>query len=716
MPTTGDLLRQLKAKEGQQVTEQATTTSDLLNQLRGQQPQPPAGISPQPLNFIPGRQQEISNLQRLLGGRLPTQGPIPRVTQPIGLGLGGAGAEIGPVVPDPTESRRRQSFQKLLNLGFSSEEISSALAFEQAIKPPSRAPQTVGAFVGGLAAGRLIPGPVDDVLIFSKLGTSLLRGGAKAGIAALGGVAGKALQIIADPDADFHAVELAKVGGEEFALEAGTLGIARVGRRLIGGVKSTAIARAEILSKRLEAAGQKIGIKTRFLPAQFSEHQLIDTIQGIGENSLIGANTVKQFRKGQLKAGAVVADEMADAMSAGANSRSLSDMASLYLDAVEDRGISHSIAASQLYSALDIAIGTNDSVDIRSAKTLARKILGRAAKAGNIGQTEQSLNLLGRLADDVGDFTSFETAQDIRSGLLDIRRKSQLKLTADPKAAGHVKRLVPEIDAAMTQTAKNAGPEVEVLRRRADKFFKGGRLRFNNRTIVKLSRDLRDKPGAITVAFKPKNKTALLRIKKAVGPKVFQELKGTWLEQIVSDAQKVDLTVATGIGEPVGTQILKKFNGLGEDTLNAIFTPKEISNVRDSARILGIIQAQTGGQSGALRFVQGSALAGVAASPFVDKPVGKQVGRASGVLLIGPAVLGRMMTMTTFNKLLSEGLKAPVGSQQALALSTRMARNVFKARKEINEERRKRQIQRENEQRILTGKIPEPRLLGGFKR
>ena len=697
MPTLDQII---KSKKGY-------TLDDLLGTQRPAQ-------GPQPLiSFVPGQQQFIAGLQRQLGGRLPTQGPIPQIFQPtFGVGgLGGAGAEMGQFVPSPAETTRRKAFQKLLNLGFSSEEISAALAFEQAIKPPSRLPQTIGALAGTLALGRIIPGPADDIAI----GARLLRGAGQAVAAGLGGATGKALQQIADPDAEFNTAELAKVGIEEFVLEGVSLGLAVPAKRLIGGAKRTAIEGAERLSKRLTSAGRRLGIKTRFLPAQFSENQLIDTLQGVGENSLVGSNAVFQFKRGQLRTATDIVDTLSDTISRGSKNRSLDEMASLVIDAVEDKGISHSVAASKLFGAVDV-VSAGAKVDMRSVKTLAREISERAAKAGNIGQTETSLGLLKRVATDIDDFTSFETAQDVRSGLLDILRKGQSKLTPDPKAIGIVRRITPEVDAAMSQAARNAGAEVEPLWRRANQFYKAGKKRFNNKMLNKLMKDLPDRPEIITKIFKPNARTSLLRVKKAVGPKVFQELKGTYIEQIVRESSKIDPSVFAGVGDSVGNKILKRFNDLGKDTIEAAFTTKEAQAIRDSARILGIVQAKTGGQAGALRFVQGTALAGIIAAPFIpSERVGRGITVSSGVLLLGPAVLGKLMTKPSFARLLSEGFKAKPGTQQAVALAARLARNVLQARKEINRERQKRLIEAAREKtRVTAPTIQELRGRPGF--
>lgn len=664
----------------------------------------PQDVPPPPEGFVLERRQELPSfsptqfrriklLQKQLGGKLPARHPIPVAA-----------------FPGPQEEQRKRAFQELQGMGYSTEQIAGALAFEEGIKPPSKTPQAIGSFIAGLAAGQLIPGPIDEV----ALTTRLLRGAGKATIAAAGGVAGKALQIVADPDAEFHARELMKVFGEEFIYEGATLGLAPVGRKIIGGARKTLIPGAERLSRKLTDAGRKLGIRTRLLPAQASENQLIDTIQGIGENSLIGSNTVFQFKRGQLKTAENIIEGLSDEIVEGASKTSIDDVASLVFDTIEDRGISHSVAARHLYKAVD-DITAGARVNIRPIKTLAQEILEKADKAGRIGQTPTSLNLLDTIINDVDDVVSFETAQDVRSGLLDILRKGESKLTPDPKAVGIVKRITPRIDKAMQTAAKDISPEAEQMWRKANNFWKQGKSTFHNKMVKKLMRTLPDNPEVVSKSvFRPNATKSILRVRRAAGEKAFREIKASWIEQLAREAATVDPSAVAGIGETAGNKMLRKFNGLGQSALDAAFTKKEQGAIRDSARLLGIVQARTGGHSGALRFVQGSALAGIVASPFVpNETASRSIGITGGVILLGPAVLGRLMTNPTFAKLLSEGLKAPVGTQQSIALTARLVRNVMQARREINKERLRRERERTSFE--LTKQAPSLRELRGFR-
>lgn len=647
--------------------------------------------------FSPEQVKRIEYLQKQLGGKMPLKGPI----YPLAGPTVGAGPMTGFAATASPEKKRRNAFAELQKMGFDNEQIAAALAYEKGIKPISKTPQTIGSFAAGIAAGQLIPGPIDE----AALTTRFLYGAGKAGIAATGGVAGKAIQILADPDAEFNAVELAKVFGEEYIYEGATLGLAPIGKKIIGGAKKTLIPGMERLSRRLTDAGRKIGIRTRLLPAQASENSLIDTIFGIGENSLIGSDVVFQFKKGQLKTAEKIIEGLADEIVEGASKSSIDDVASLVYDIIEEKGIAHSAAARILYKSVD-DVTKGATVDLRPVKTLAKEILEKATKAGRIGQTPASLNLLDTLIDDVDDIVSFETGQDIRSGLLDILRRGESKLTPDPKAVGIVKRLAPQVDKAMETAARNISPEAERLRRKAHAFWKEGKVTFHNKMVRKLMRTLPDNPEIVTKSiFRPNATKSILRVRKAAGEKAFQEIKASWIEQLAREAAVVDPSAVAGIGETAGNKMLRKFNGLGQTALNAAFTKKEQEAVRDSARLLGIIQARTGGHSGALRFVQGSALAGIIAYPFVpNETASKSIGVTSGVILFGPAVLGKLMTNPTFAKLLSEGMKAPTGTQQSVALAARLVRNVMQARKEINEARLKRE--REGREQFLIKQKP----------
>jgi len=661
--------------------------------------------------------EEFQTLITQLGGRMPAKGALPKVKPRRDVVAGGFGAELGEgsraaqSLTVGKEAQRRAAFQKLQDAGHSIDEIVGALAFEEAIKPPSRALRTAGTVVGGIAASKLIPGPADDIAI----GAKLLKGATKASIAGVGGVVGEAAQIALDPDREFNEAELKKLAGvfgAETALEAGTLGLARGGRKLIGGAKKTLIPGAKEMSDTLAAEGKRLGIETstRFLPAQASENQLIDTIQGIGENSLIGSNVHFQVRKGQLKAGKSLLDNLSDSIAKGSKGGSVEDTAALLLDAIEDREVTRSLVTDRMFKDVRNAL-PDATVNLGPAGDAAMKLLRRAESAMNIGESATSKQLTKAIQfprDPGATFAiqakrapatrSWDEALNIRSRLLRVGRAAKSPLNFDEATVRNVSQLVKSVDSAMEKTAKAAGGDAEKLWRNASFFRKESAERFHNKLMQKLVNDLPDKSEVTNVIFRtPKN---IKRFKKAVGVPRFQIAKGAFIEDIVTQSMKPDPSDAAGIGEPVGNKILSKFNGIGQEGLDLAFTRAEQKTIRNTARTMAIIQARTGGQAGALRFVQGAALAGLVVGPVAGGEAGRSATKGSGLLLIGPAVLGRLMTNPTVSRILSEGAQVPAGSQQSVALTTRLIRNVLQTRREINTEREKARRQAELDERI----------------
>jgi hypothetical protein len=570
-----------------------------------------------------------------------------------------------------------------------------------------------------MAAAQFIPGPVDDI----ALATKFLRGAGKATIAGLGGTAGKAIQSFTDPDVDFNFRELAKTFGEETAYEAVALGLAPIGRKLLKPVKRSDVAGIQKLERKLIERGKKLGIETptTFLPAEFSDIQLIDTIQGIGEGSLIGSDILFRYKKGQLKAAASLVKEVPELISKGALTRSSDDVAALLIDAVENNNRLHKTLANRFYTEVANEMAS-EPVDITKLHATATKMLDRFKKAKNIGVSPASRKLVRQIASFKPDeatglvLSEYGAAQDMISGMKDIIRQGSSKLTPDPKAVGTAKHLVGIADDAMNEATKRVSPRVHKMKRQADTFFRWGKETLNNKTLRSLTNQLSDpslsKPDVANVIFKSRNN--IMRVKNAVGKKAFQKAKGSWLRNIVQDSMVPDPKDIKGIGEPVGMKVLKKFNGVGQDTLDAAFTKAEQEVIRENARIMALMQAKTGGHAGALRFVQGAALAGVATGPLLGEQVGKKTTRASSAILVGPAVLGRLMATPGFGKWLKEGFEAPKGSQQSIALTARLIRNIFQARKEINEERE--ELRRQKRTQELTEKVrqPIPRELRGF--
>ena len=660
--------------------------------------------------------QRINQLFRQLGGRLPTQEPSPTTTQ---FFPGAVGARL---VPDTKELQRRKAFQELRQ-SFSKERIGGALAFEAGIKPPSTLPRTIGATVGSLAAlgvGALIPGPeeVATIPVAAKIGAEIVGAG-------LGGATGRGLQAIIDPDDEFTFGEFARVFGEEAALEAISVGTVGAGRRLLGGARKTLIPEAKRLSAQLVEAGQRAGVKgrrvitkglrraqTRLLPAQFSENQLIDTIQGVGEGSLVGSNVLFQFKRGQKVALKQLEKELAETFLGGAEKRGNAEVGAILFDTITGKQKAFKETASQLYGVVDELAG-NVRVGTSTLKNFAQSEIDRAAKAAGVGQTPTSRTLLNRIVK-LDDTIDFKTAQDLRSGLLDITRKAEAKLTRDPKALGLAKQLSGRVDASMRKAAGEGTGDLLRAFNRANNFFKAGRKRFNDKVIERLTRKIVDEPEvAARAIFQPRSSRQIQLVRKVAGKKTFNELRSTWLEQLLKDSASKEVGEE---GELLGVTFLNKFNNMGDDTLNVIFTPPQIKQIRDLGKTAAILQKKTGGVGGSLKILQGVAAFGLVASPLLPEGEFRRLsGTASGMILLGPAVIARMMTNPASARLLSEGFKLGTGTRQGVALTGRLIRDVLKTRAQLNKEEQARTNKLLQQERTRQPTLPQTRPFGrGF--
>lgn len=650
-------------------------------------------------------QQRTRELFKQLGGRLPTTGPLTSQFFP------GAVAGAARISPDVREIQRRKAFGELRQQ-FSREQIGSALAFEAGTKPPSTLPRTIGATVGSLAAlgvGVLIPGPEEFATVpaAAKIGAEIFGAG-------LGGAIGRGLQVAADPDEDFTFGEFARVFGEEAALETLSIGVVGAGRKLLGGAKRTLVPEASRLSAQLVEAGERAGVKgrrvitrgftraqTRLLPAQFSENQLIDTVQGIGEGSLVGSNVLFQFKRGQKVALKQLESELVETFLQGAERRGNAEIGGILFDTITGKQKAFKETASQLYGAVDdLARGVK--VNTSTLKTFAQSEIDRAARAGGVGQTPASRALLSRVAG-LDDTVDFRTAQDVRSGLLSITRTAEAKLTLDPKALGLAKQLTKRIDTSMREAGAAGSNELLKASNRANSFFKAGSKRFNDKVITRLTRKIVDEPEiAARAIFQPRSSQQIQLVKKVAGKKTFNELRSTWLEQLLKDSSSKEVGEE---GELLGKTFLSKFNNMGDDTLNVIFSPQEIKQIRDLGKTAALLQKKTGGVGGSLKILQGVAAFGLVASPLLPEGEFRRLsGTAAGLILLGPAVVARMMTNPTSARLLSEGFKLGTGTRQGVALTARLVRDVLKTRKQLNKERSRLEIRRKLERERETAR------------
>ena len=197
-----------------------------------------------------------------LGGRLPDIEKVRKAQS--GYRPSYIGTASADLVRNRAEAKRQKVYDQLINAGVTRDEIIDSLAYEKAMKPPSKTPQVIGSTLLSLAATQLIPGPLDDLAVGANalkkmgIGQRVLRGTARAGLEGLGGMAGAATQMIADPDMDFNLKQLAAVGLEEGAYGLGGEALGAASRKMIAPFRSSVIEGGPELNKKLASKAKEI--------------------------------------------------------------------------------------------------------------------------------------------------------------------------------------------------------------------------------------------------------------------------------------------------------------------------------------------------------------------------------------------------------------------------------------------------------------------------
>ena len=304
------------------------------------------------------------------------------------------------------EAVRKQAFDELIADGHSVEDITSALAFQEATKPPSRAFQIAGTVAAGVAAGQAIPGPFDEalglgvgarrLLTARKLtrGQRAIRGAARAGIEGLGGVGGHAVDVAIDPDRDFTLKNAAGVFAEETTLSGATELLSPVGRVIIGGSRRTLIPGAEALSEGLAKKGRELGIKNVDLVAsQATDNRIVRHFESFAEGGILDPGLVQSRVGRQAK---VAGEQIKDAVNEIAPlTRRMSerDLSIFVKDVVESRGNAQALYVGRKFDEAKSVIGEGKIVDLGPSGVGAAKIIDETEQALDIGITPASSHI-----------------------------------------------------------------------------------------------------------------------------------------------------------------------------------------------------------------------------------------------------------------------------------------------------------------------------------
>lgn len=295
-------------------------------------------------------------------------------------------------------------------------------------------------------------------------------------------------------------------------------------------------------------------------------------------------------------------------------------------------------------------------VDINPTRKLAEQLKSEYAAGLKTVMPEAARvldDILGRNAPTL----SFADAQVLRSDLLAVGRTSTEQIPG--RAQATAKQLAAQLDSSMADAATKLGPDAIAAWRTANQFWKTGKETFNNRLIKSIA--AKDPEAVFQAAIRNGMPGTIRRMRQIVGNDNWTAIQGQFLADALAKATDT-------AGELSGSGLLRQiklFEGTDGAALREMFPDAaHIHNLKMLANSLRIAQRQQSGTGSVfIQMAQAGALVG---SPWLHLGV-------EGTILLGPAVLGKLLTNNTMARWLSVGMTAPAGTEAAITATTKLA-------------------------------------------
>jgi hypothetical protein len=401
-------------------------------------------------------------------------------------------------------------------------------------------------------------------------------------------------------------------------------------------------------------------------------------IQGLSESMLgnlpSSADMIQRFREGQLadfanKAIQPITSKM------GASGKTFSEVGRSAQESVTARSKTlDKLVTRKFDKARDLfpkkAISTIDEnapwrpssyteagdIPTTAAKTAARKIMSEEADVLKPLKDTEAITVLGELANT--DAMSFDAVQRNLSRLKDIIRTNDKGHATGGKfqsnsTAGAFKRVVRQLENDVDSFAAEHGGAFETAWHEARNTARAGYELFDSRKIRQV---MNAEPSQLVNHFRNKNADSVNLIKKAVGPRSFDQLRGAWLESIIKTNEKGQVRPAS-----LGSAI----NKIDRGTLESIFKPGELKEIQEIANLGQRLQGAekvAGNPSGTGQTLM---------TPSFYGSIGAMVatGNIPGAIttLFTPPVLAKLYLSKAGRQYLTEGFKIKPDTPQASA-------------------------------------------------
>lgn len=435
------------------------------------------------------------------------------------------------------------------------------------------------------------------------------------------------------------------------------------------------------LVKKLEKGAEK-AIKTAqqlgatVLPGQATRSRIVDLLQNIAEASLLGGGRLAAVKEKseEILQNAVenFAKKFVTTRLAVGAKEDIGDLMRLVIGESSDafraftRAIAHRVDATS----------GGIRVDIRPQKEFAEKLIEQA----KAGIKSASMLRIAKQVLDKDDFISFEVADILRSDLLAVGR-----LTTDllpGRASGAAQKLAGILDGQIDKAGKILQREdaIQAWRMR-NQAVREGKTTFNSRfmrslmsknadeifgAVIKPGRPTRIRAvreiilGEVRAAKPAKLGEVTVKAKLPGDRELWRTIQGQYIDDLL-------LKNADDLGRISAESALKEMKRFGDPALKELFPGGGHETLRRYLRALAIVQRKPTQEGTGRIFIQltqaGAALNLLMGGPFTGM---------SATVLLGPPVLARMFTSPRIARLLTVGLKAPLGSKEAVRISAQL--------------------------------------------
>jgi hypothetical protein len=619
-------------------------------------------------------QESASPLLEALGGRLPSQGPLPpqEIQKSFGTtqGLGGIGIGGQPSVKNPDlkeEISRREAFKELTNRGFSPEQIEQTLKANKILNAP-RIGRSAGGIGGALAAtaiaGRLIPGPIDDIAIIAAL--------TAAGGAGVGGVAGEAAQTAIQEKRLIGKREALSAFANESLTELGGRSVVGAGKFLLSPIlKKTVPAAASLIEDFAKVGGE-------FSPSELDKRFSLRVAEGFSRGSFGTKPIFQEFEERQGKAVVAFADNIIEGIGEGVARQTPEEIGEAFAGGISRPGGRVFNMMDDLFDPLFKQVddlGKGASVSTGNLKKFAKEKLATDARLNGQFLSPTGKSKLTAIVD-MKDKLTFSDMRTLRSSFLKDARKMARDVD---QSQGIIKQLAGITDEAIFNPSASQGLDPKALNmlRNTNSLYKSAQKGLETTFSETLAKRLLKNPSNIIKEVFPSNNPKAIRLLRkslvepisgkpsAEGKVLWNQLRQEWLADAVDQATK------EGVAKPkVFNRVLSK---MGKKGLKEIFPEGQIGgNVKQIQNLFEI--AGKAPPSGASLFSRGAQLGGLAMM-YESGKSGDFVGFTAGsALAIGPLAFAKLATSPKGIKLLTSGLKMKPGASGLVPNAVRMVR------------------------------------------